>query len=248
MRRQSKIFMATMILALVAAGTVREDEERPTDPYTGEVITWDINGNGEEEGAGLPENQGNGQTPEANIQEEFDALLQIYRNESEWETDGRVLTSCHISIPDYETYDWNQSNVRVLLRGKGETIVITLYKQSGFEAVEQIKTGRYAFVSAQTVDGSMSFRPEEPWIEVTDVDENSITLYPAKANISASDISISAELETVPDRVLNNEKTDEQKAFGVILKVISVAVAGFVLAAVVAVGILLNRWRKNRFS
>ena len=31
-----------MVLALVAAGTVRADEERPTDPYTGEVITWDV--------------------------------------------------------------------------------------------------------------------------------------------------------------------------------------------------------------
>ena len=37
-----------LVLVLTAAGTA-EAEERPTDPYTGEVITWDITGAGEEE-------------------------------------------------------------------------------------------------------------------------------------------------------------------------------------------------------
>ena len=245
--RRVNIFMAAMALAIAAAGTVRAEEERPTDPYTGEVITWDIS-NGEEEDAGLPENQGNGQTPPTNIQEEFDALLQIYKNESEWETDGRVMTSCQISIPDYGTYDWNQSNVQVLLRGKGGMAVITLYKQSGFETVDQIKTGRYAFVSARTIDGSMAFRPEESWIDIADVGENSIKLYPAKANITASDVTISAELETFPDRSLSSEKADEQKLFSVILKVLSVLAAIIVIAAVVVVGVILNRWHKNKYS
>ena len=38
----------SLVLILAGTGTARA-EERPTDPYTGEVITWDIHGVGEEE-------------------------------------------------------------------------------------------------------------------------------------------------------------------------------------------------------
>ena len=57
MVRIKYICWLALVLVLTAAGTA-EAEERPTDPYTGEVITWDITGAGEEEMAGLPENQG----------------------------------------------------------------------------------------------------------------------------------------------------------------------------------------------
>ena len=233
----------SLVLILAGTGTARA-EERPTDPYTGELITWDIHGVGEEELAGLPENQGRDQSVEEQIQDQFDVLKQIYRNESAAETDGRVTTTCRLEIPDYEAFEWNQSNVTVILRGDGGTETFTLYRQSGFKTVEQMKVGRYSLVSAKTIDGSMIFRMEAPWIEVTSSGENVFSLYPGKGNITTSDIKISDDLETVED----SETAPENHKNGVII-IASIVIITFIVISVLGVIIIVVvRKKKDRFS
>ena len=243
MVRIKYICWLALVLVLTAAGTA-EAEERPTDPYTGEVITWDITGAGEEELAGLPENQGKDPGIEDQIQDQFDVLQQMYKNESAAETDGRELTTCRLEIPDYESYEWNQSNVTVILRGDGGTETFTLYRQSGFRTAEQLKTGRYAWVRAQTIDGGMIFRTEEPWFEVTSSGENRLALYPAAGNITTSDIKIADDLETVED----SETASENHKISVFIIVIIVIITLIVISVLGVIIIVVVRKKKDRFS
>ena len=243
MVRIKKVWWLSLVLVLIAAGTA-EAEERPTDPYTGEEITWDLNGAGEEELAGLPENQGKDPGIEDQIQDQFDVLQQMYKNESAAETDGRELTTCHLEIPDYEDYEWNQNNVTVILRGDGGLETFTLYRQSGFKTVEQLKAGRYTLVSAKTIDGSMIFKAEEPWFEVNPIGENVIALFPGEGNITAKDITISAELETIN----NEEKAHEKRNINVLLIIGIVIILLLNMAILAGICILIMKKRKNRFS
>ena len=233
----------SLVLILAGTGTARA-EERPTDPYTGEVITWDIHGVGEEELAGLPENQGRDQSVEEQIQDQFDVLKQIYRNESAAETDGRATTTCRLEIPDYEAFELNQSNVTVILRGDGGTETFTLYRQSGFKTVEQLKVGRYSLVSAKTIDGSMIFRMEAPWIEVTSSGENVFSLYPGKGNITTSDITISSDLATVEDV----ETGQENNRTSIVIIILIVMITLIVISVSGGIMIMVIRKKKDRYS
>ncbi len=238
-----RIIFISMIFIL--SGTVPAlAEEHATDPYTGEIITWDINGAGEEELAGLPENQGNGQSVEENIEDQFNVLQQMYINESAAETDGREVTSCRLLIPDYETFKWNQSNVNVILRGDTGIETFTLYRQSGFESREQLKVGRYALVSAKTIDGSMIFRTEDPWFDVTSTGENVLALYPGTGNISTADITISEELETVDVTEVDPES---HKVSVVIIILIVIFIMLFIIGMAVII-ILIARKKRDKYS
>lgn len=243
MVRIKYICWLALVLVLTAAGTA-EAEERPTDPYTGEVITWDITGAGEEELAGLPENQGKDPGIEDQIQDQFDVLQQMYKNESAAETDGRELTTCRLEILDYEDYEWNQNNVTVILRGDGGLETFTLYRQSGFKTVEQLKAGRYALVSAKTIDGSMIFRMEAPWIEVTLSGENVFFLYPGKGNITTSDITISSDLATVEDV----ETGQENNRTSVVIIILIVMITLIVISVSGGIMIMVIRKKKDRYS
>lgn len=170
--RKHRISTERIIVALTAgllimtaiafhASAVEDEAVYPTDPYTGEPITWDVQGQGNEdaieEAEPLPE------FPEQTYS--FGELAEVKAMEEGTTEEQEPEQAVHIALRKPET-GWSEGNIRVVLYRSGhEKHEIWLYRQQDWQVDVRLPAGKYTFGKAETADGT-EFTAEPGTIEV----------------------------------------------------------------------------------
>lgn len=196
---KKRFFTAVAVLsaAIALSGTALA-EEYPTDEY-GNEITWDVNGAGYEDGAGLEELDED-ETTEAetySFQEQAEVFSQMQAAETEAPEETGLLTVVLDDVPD----SWSQNNIRLSLYRGNVKEDIFLYRQSNWGESIQIPVGHYTVFKVETLDGKEEFHSDISTFDITEKTAVNLTLAYGAQEATAPEV-------TIPDAE-NTENTEE---------------------------------------
>ena len=178
----------------VAAQSVEDAAEVPTDPYTGEPIEWDLHGTGEEDC--IDEETQAAEIP--NQEYSFSELADIKGMEQTTAAPHVSTQYVHISIPGYKDVLWSESNILVTLyRDGNHKEEVWLYRQLDFVTDVRLPVGHYTFGKAVAKDGTRLFT-ETNSFDLTTSEIGNLSLSFADTGVKEEEIDVE-EPEELPE-------------------------------------------------
>lgn len=222
---------ALLAAALAFSGTAFA-EEQPTDAY-GNVIDWDVNGSGNEDGAGLEDLETDASESDAasetySFQEQAEVFSQMEAAETEAPAETGLLTVKLGDVPS----DWSKNNIRLsLYRGNAKEDIF-LYRQSDWTQSAQIPVGHYTVYKVETLDGREAFHSDITTFDVTTETAVNLTLSYGDQETVIPDVT-EAE-ETAPMEIDPGMTNHDVQSNGFYIAIIVAAI--FVLSGICWIG------------